>query len=87
MSEAGSRKREPQCASTIFMSRSMLGKRPLLTRIKKSLTCTKTGAFIGRPIQVHMCAVNSCSMMLTQHAMRSMQAQFGVCINKYMKPR
>lgn len=39
MSEAGSRKSDPQWASTIFMSFSMVGKRRLFTRIKKSLTC------------------------------------------------
>ena len=39
MSDAGSRKSDPQCASTIFMSFSMVGKRRLFTRIRKSLTC------------------------------------------------
>ena len=39
MRETGSRNKEPQCASTIFMSFSMVGKRLLFTRCRKSLTC------------------------------------------------
>ena len=38
ISEAGSRKSEPQCARTIFMSFSMVGKRLLFTLMRKSLT-------------------------------------------------
>ena len=41
MSRAGSRKSDPQWASTIFISFSMVGKRRLFTRIKKSLTCRR----------------------------------------------